>query len=417
LLFLFTQRVKLATASARVCDRDDAEGIKGVVQNTMHSFIGILGAAIFLIVFGDAFETIVLPRRVRRKFRLTRLFYRYTWRPFRFLASHVRNRRRRETALSFFGPFSLIILLLIWAVLMIVAFAMMQWAAGVRLATAGPALTQQDFALALYYSGTTFTTLGLGDIHPVSAIARSLTVIEAAVGFGFLALVIGYLPIIYQAFSRRESNIVLLDARAGSPPTAIELIRRYANRDALDALDPLLQDWDRWAAQLLESHISYPVLTLFRSQHDNESWLGAVTTILDTCALLMVGVRNAPARQAQLTFAMARHVLVDLAQVIQATPHFDCKDRLPPEEFGQIRRDLDACGASLRDGSEACDRLLQLRRMYEPYALALADYLVLDIPPWRPQLQKPDNWQTSAWERAARHEPVTGNPQDWDEHA
>jgi ion channel len=367
----------------------------------MHVFAGIVGFAVILVILGDAFESIILPRRVTRRFRYTRVFYRNTWIPWRRITGRMRNRRTRETLLSFFGPLSLILLLLSWALFLILGFALLQWAWGPQLS----GQMNTGFGEALYFSGTTFTTLGLGDITPTSPAARLLEVWEAGTGFGFLAIIIGYLPVIYQAFSRRESNISLLDARAGSPPSAVELIRRYAEVRGLHEIDMLLNEFDHWSAELLESHISYPVLTLFRSQHNNESWVAALTAIMDVCALLIVGVKGANARQAQLTFAMARHAAVDLAQVLTTPPLPPNPDRLLPSQFERLRQQLEQYGAPLRDGKQAETKLAELRHMYEPYVNALANYLVLEVPSWFPREGVPDNWQTSAWERAARRIP------------
>ena len=182
----------------------------------------------------------------------------------------------------------------------------------------------------LYVSGTNFFTLGLGDVTPHGQIARVLSTLEAGTGFGFLAVVMGYFPVLYGAFSRREVSISLLDARAGSPPTAAELMRRHSFEGAEDELSTLLTEWERWSAELLESHISYTLLCYYRSQHTNQSWVGALTAMLDTSALLIAGVRGHEARQAQLTFAMARHALVDLAQVFSLSPAQNMPDRLPP---------------------------------------------------------------------------------------
>ena len=113
-------------------------------------------------------------------------------------------------------------------------------------------------------------------------------------------------------------SISLLDARAGSPPTAAELMRRHSYQGAESDLSMLLVEWERWSAELLESHISYPLLCYFRSQHTNQSWISALTAMLDASALLIAGVRGHEARQAQLTFAMARHAVVDLAQIFSA---------------------------------------------------------------------------------------------------
>src|SRR6202011_4626107 len=116
--------------------------------------------------------------------------------------------------------------------------------------------------------------------------------------------------------------------------TAGELLRRHWHGgQSLEPLEQLLRDWERWSAELLESHVSYPVLCYFRSQHDNQSWLGALTAILDTCTLVIHGVGGSAGWQAQLTFAMARHAIVDLAQILSTPPLPPRPDRLPPADF------------------------------------------------------------------------------------
>src|SRR5207249_11698220 len=105
----------------------------------------------------------------------------------------------------------------------------------------------------------------------------------------------------------------------------------------LAGLDPLLVEWERWAAELLESHLSYPVLRFYRSQHDNQSWVGALTTILDTSALLIAAVEGPDGHQARLTFAMARHAAVDLALVFQTAPLPPDSDRLPVAALIRLR--------------------------------------------------------------------------------
>ena len=246
-------------------------------------------------------------KRYARRLRPTRFFYRVTWRVWSGIARRMRATGRRETYLSFYGPLSLIVLLAAWALSLIVAFGLLQTGLGVALNVPGGG----SFTEHLYLSGTTFFTLGLGDVAPVSALGRALVVVEAGLGFAFLALVIGYVPVLYQSFSHREVSITLLDARAGSSPSAEELLRGLASDH--EELTMLLRDWERWSAEVLESHLSYPVLSYYRSQHDNQSWLAALTTILDASALVIVGVQDACARQAQLTFAMARRAVADLA--------------------------------------------------------------------------------------------------------
>ena len=356
------------------------------------------GVAIFAIVLWDAFEAIILPRRVTRKFRLARVFYKLTWTSWRFITQLIPSRKRRETLLSFFGPLSLLVLVVVWAVGLVLAFGLMQYGAGSAVNIAGG---QPGFAMDVYLSGTTFFTLGLGDVVPRTSLARFLVVTEAGFGFGFLAAVIGYLPFIYGSFSKREVNISLLDARAGTPPTAGELLRRHAYPGGKEALRLLLKDWEFWAAELMESHLSYPVLAFFRSQHDNMSWIAALTAILDSCALVKVAIPDTCQRQAELTFAIARHAAVDLSQVFKTQPRALSHNRLPAEDLERIRDMLAQHGLSMGNFSEMEERLADLRKMYEPYLFALAEYLSLSLPPWIPAAKAKDNWQTTAWGRSA----------------
>ena len=358
----------------------------------------LAGVALFLIVVWDAFEAIILPRRVTRKFRLTRLFFRSTWGTWKLFVNLIPARKRREALFGFYGPMSLILLIGVWAIGLVFGFGLMQYGTGSALNTAG---MQPGFWTDIYMSGTTFFTLGLGDVVPRSSLARALVVAEGGFGFGFLAAIIGYLPVIYSSFSQREVNISLLDSRAGTPPTAGELLRRHSYEGGQDALRELLKDWELWSAQLMESHLSYPVLAFFRSQHDNQSWIASLTAILDACALLKVGIEDACERQAELTFAIARHAVVDLSQVFGTAPKALPHDRLPPEELSRIRDTLAQYGLKLKDGDDADHKLIALRGMYEPYVFALATYLNLALPPWIPQKKGKDNWQTTAWGESA----------------
>lgn len=364
----------------------------------MRTIAGIAGIALLLMVLRDAFETIILPRRVSGKFRLTRMFYRATWRPWRAFATRLSG-SFRENSLGWFGPLSLLMLLTLWAFSIVIAFGVLQWAAGSALKMDGNA---PHFLDDLYLSGTTFFTLGMGDVVPRIPLAKLLTVCEAGLGFAFLAIIIGYLPVIYQAFSRREIAISLLDARAGSPPSAAELLWRYRTDPDQDDLTRLLGEWEHWAAEVLESHLSYPVLAYFRSQHGNQSWLAALTTVLDTSALVMVGFDGWCVRQAQLTFAMARHAVVDLAQVFSTRQPAGPVDRLTEAQFGRLIDRLRSAGMRFEEG-HARERLAELRTMYEPYVAALSAYLALPLPTWVRERDHLDNWQAAPWkiDRAA----------------
>jgi hypothetical protein len=364
----------------------------------MSIFVGIVCVLSILIIVWDAFETIILPRRVTRRFRLAAQFYRLTWRPWRALAEHIGSRRPREAFLGYYGPIATPLLLAFWAMGMILAFAGLHWA--LQTPVKAPE-KHPNFGTYLYMSGTDYFTLGLGDVTAADGVGRLLTVLEAGTGFAFLAIIFGYFPVLYQAFSRREVNIALMDARAGSPSSALELLRHYSETSGMDSLQNALREMEHWTGELMESHISYPVLSFFRSQHDNQSWLAAITTILDSCALLIVGVGEVPIRQARLTFAMARHAVVDIAQILNASPRPPAPERLQPEEFARLRAALASTGLELRVGDEAARRLAELRKRYEPYVAALSYRLLLPLPAWAPERPAIHNWETSAWGKDA----------------
>ena len=277
------------------------------------------------------------------------------------------------------------------------AFSVLHWAAGSAIMNVSgePASFRTD----LYMSGTTFFTLGLGDVTPRTTLARVITVAEAGMGFGFLAIVISYLPTLYGAFSQRELNISLLDARAGSPPTAAELLRRHAQFAGTEVLTQYLRDWEIWSAQLMESHLSYPVLCYFRSQHDNQSWLAAFTTVLDVSALIVAYGTGSAKWQAQLTFAISRHAVVDLAEVLRVPPLHPAKDRLPPEDIVEVRNLLVECGAAGKCSESEDIKLKELRKMYEPYLNGLSSRLLMPLPSWGVGAHFVENWKRSAWGR------------------
>jgi hypothetical protein len=367
------------------------------------NILTIIVSVLFIYtILQDGFETVVLPRRVTRRFRLSRLFYMTTWILWSSVARKMRPGNRRDLYLSYFGPLSLLLLLVFWAAVLVLAFALLQW--GLTSALQAPE-KHATFGTYLYMSGTTFVTLGFGDVIPLFGMGRFLAVAEAGIGFLFLALIIGYVPIIYQAFSRREVEISLLDARAGSPPSATELLRRHYRNQQVEELVRYLCEWERWCAELLESHLSYPVLTYYRSQHERQSWLAALTTILDTSSLFIVGFEGITAPTVRFTFAIARHAAVDLAQVYGIPPLNPKRNRLSSADFEQMRAALSEVGLQLRLGADAEQRLREIRRMYEPFINALADHLLLNLPPWIIASRTVDDWQTSAWDHLGAWSP------------
>jgi hypothetical protein len=370
----------------------------------MHIAATLLGSIVLSSVLLDAFQTIILPRRPVGRLRITRVFFLLTWGPWAALAAAWPVKRSREQMYSIYGPLALLLLFMVWALLLVVAYALIYVGLGVPFIDPWhPIVLTERLRSSLYVSGTTLFTLGLGDVQPATTWARELIVLEAGTGLGFVALVIGYVPVLYNAFSSREVPVAMLDARAGSPPTAGELLLRHNFAGGHEALTALLAEWERWAAEMLETHVSYPILCYYRSQHDNQSWLAAITAILDTCALVITTVEGPSTRQAQLTFAIARHTLVDLGHVfhqekIEANLRSAPSTRLHDEEYARMSDLLCEAGFSLCRADDVQERLLAIRKLYEPHAQALAGYLRLTLPNWTPPVRdpakKPDGWKT-----------------------
>jgi hypothetical protein len=368
----------------------------------------LLGVALIWLALYDAFETLVLPRRVTRRLRFARAYFRAAWSLWRWLCDLIPPGRTRESALSVFGPLSLFGLFASWVAIIVTGFALLHWW--------GTTLTppsNDDFRQCLYHSGETFFTLGYGDVTPVTYVGKFLAVAEAGIGFGFMAVVIGYLPVLYQAFSNRERSISLLDARAGSPPTSIELWRRFGQLAERSEADRFLAEWEVWSAELLESHLSFPVLCYYRSQHDNQSWLAALALVLDASSLLLVRGKQGSRTRAQLTFAMARHAAVDMCLVFKLPPQEPREERLTDTEIARLFAGND--GRRLSD--EQVHQLRELQSIYEPFLQSLADYFRLFLPRFVSDRPTADNWQTSPWtSRAPQLGELSGESRESNEH-
>ncbi len=347
-----------------------------------------IGITLLLLVLQDAFEVMLLPRRVQRRLRFVRFYFRQSWQFTASLVGRVPPGARRERLLSIYGPLSMVLLFAIWAVGLIVAGGLIEWS--LHVGSANHALTLPD---ALYLSGVTFFTIGYGDVAPHTTIARILAVAEGGMGLGFIAVVISYLPVLYQLFARREAHVILLDGRAGSPPTAGGMILRHARGGDLGQLDAVLREWETWGAELLESQLSYPMLAFYRSQHDNQSWVAALACIMDACALVLVGIEEMPPLQARMTFTMARQVIVQMADSFAMEPEpFGGGDRLDAAGYAALEQAFVAAGVSWQEGARTRDTLAALRATYEPLLAGLASFLLVPLPGFLPHSDRDDYW-------------------------
>jgi hypothetical protein len=356
-----------------------AQALRNPVVVILYVIALLAGAVLTVAILRDALETIVFPRIAMPTARLKRFYYyRATWNRWASMA-HSTPPDRRERFLSWYGPLAFIGLLLLWALGLITAFALMHWS---QRAVVSDLPGDGQFFDDFYLSGTSLFTLGFGDVLPHNQVSRLLSVAEAGIGLMFLTAVLGYLPVLYGSFFRRETRLALLEGWAGCPPAAAEIFCRLARSGDLSPLPLFLEQWENWCGDVLQSHLSHPAVAYFRSQHQGQSWIEALVTVLDVSALVKVGIDGVPVWQAELTFAIAKRTAVDLTTVLGLQPDHSV-DRLPADDMVALRRDLALAGVELNASPEASRQLVELRKMYEPYVVALSKYLLISVPPWR----------------------------------
>ncbi len=326
----------------------------------------------------DAFEVVLLPRRVERKFRFVHYFYRATWAVWSRLGALLPVGTARESFLGIYGPLSMVLLFACWAVGLIAGFGFLHYA----LQVSGNSAATTTLAHELYMSGDAFFTLGAETPAPRSFGSHVLIFVEAGIGFGFIGLMVGYLPVLYHHFTQRDLQLIQLDARAGSPPTAGTVLSRYGTEGNLDELNEWLREWESWAAELIESHSSYPMLGFYRSQHEKQSWLASLAVILDCCTIIVAGVDNMSPLQAGGTFAAARRMLVEIGLSLDVEPEPQPDGRLPAEKFERLTDLLVASGFEWKGGVEVEETMRMLRTTYEPMLQGLSSYLLLPLPAW-----------------------------------
>src|SRR6266540_206868 len=331
------------------------------------------GVLLLLVTLVEVFRTLVMPRASRARFRLTRFMFRMTWRPWRWLGVRRGTMEGRERILAAAAPFFFLILLAAWASMAVVSYALILWSPAFIHGVNGHGPV--SFVTAMYFSGSSLFTIGFGDVV-ATGWTRAIVVTEGATGLGLVAVVIGYLPVLYQAFNRREVGVLLLDARAGSPPSGPELLRRTGESGGFSQLHELFAYWERWAADILETHLSYPLLVYFRSPHDNTSWITSLGAVLDAATLVLAVKEAAPLHEAQMFHATGVHAVEDLFFYFRLTERQPIIER---DEFDQVMEELGAAGFHLRPADEAWERFLKFRGKYAGRLDALA--IMVAAPP------------------------------------
>lgn len=331
------------------------------------------GLVLVLVTLLDVFRTLVMPRAARGRLRLARILFQPLWRPWRWVGVRRRSMEARERILATAAPFFFFVLLAGWVTMTVVGFGLLLWSPVFVDGLRGSG--DRSFATALYLSGSSLFTIGFGDVV-AAGWTRVLVVIEGATGLGLFAVVIGYLPVLYQAFNRREVGVLRLDARAGSPPSGPELLHRMGSAGARSSLSELFMEWERWAGDVLETHLSYPLLAFFRSPHDNTSWITALGSVLDAATLVITTVEGEPDDHAKLVYATGVHAVEDLFYYLRLTERESMIER---DEFESVLRDMKEDGFAVRAVDEAFDAFTRKRAAYARRLDALA--VLLAAPP------------------------------------
>jgi len=330
----------------------------------------LAGIVILLWTLLDVFRTLVMPRAARGRFRLSRILFRLLWRPWRWAGVRRKTIQARERVLAGAAPFFFFLLLVGWVSLALLGYALILWSPFAD----GLGRGGDSFGDAIYVAGSSLFTLGFGG--DVTGWTRAVVVIAGATGLGLFAVVIAYLPVLYQAFNRREVGVLLLDARAGSPPSGPELLHRLGSAGVASSLPELFAEWERWVADVLETHMSYPLLALFRSPHDDTSWITSLGAVLDAATLILTSVDGEPDERAKLMYGTGVHAVEDLFYYLRLAEREAVIQR---DEFEDVLDDLKEDGFSVRPVDEAFGRFTEKRAKYAPRLDAIA--VLLAAPP------------------------------------
>lgn len=325
----------------------------------------VVGGGIVLAVLFDIFQTVVLPRPTPAVFRPSSVIVGGLWLLTFRLALRLRDPGRRELVLGTFAPFAVVLLLVAWAVLLIGGYGIMLF-----VLRHGLQPVPDGFGATLYFSGVALFTIGFGDYVPSSGAARVIVLMEAGTGLGIIALVITFLFTLFGAYQRRETLVISLSARAGAPPSGLVLLETYARYAMVGDLAQVFAAWETWAAEVLDSHLSYPLLAFFRSTHDNQSWISALGAVLDAASLMVTTIEGGPAGPASLFKSVGAHLVADLGQYFRLDGNND--PYVEEDEFTVARERLLAAGYRLRDPAPSWAAFALVRSQYAGVLNAMA---------------------------------------------
>lgn len=329
----------------------------------------------------SAVRTVVLPRAAQSL--ITRTVFRNSARAFRLLASEGRSFEWRDNVMALYAPITLVVLPGAWLALLAAAYTAMFWAIDY-----GPLMNSFRAA------GSSLLTLGVASLDGWS---QSIVGFSAAIlGLAMVALLITFLPSLYAAFSRREQQVSLLEVRAGSPPSAVEMLLRVHRIGWVERLPQFWLQWEAWFADVEETHTSYPALAWFRSPRSDQSWVTAAGTVLDGAALCQAAVPEAKSAAAALClragYLALRRVAAIFGVGFDPNPQRGDQISITRAEFDEALDQLRAGGMVLvEDLDAAWLDFAGWRVNYDTVLLALAELTIAPYAPWTSDRSAPDH--------------------------
>lgn len=336
-----------------------------------------LGALILLATLYDVFQSVVMPRPAVGRLRVSPELISQSWRAWRGVAQRPRKLQTREAALAAFAPFMIVALLVLWGFLLILGYALVF--SGLH---SGLQPQPASFGETLYFSTGRMLAFGVDGVQAVSTATSVLTGLEAASGFGLFALVISLLFALFNAFQRREAAVVALDALAGAPPSAIQLLETCAHDTSGTQLTKTFDEWRVWSVDVLESHLSYPLLLYFRSSHDNEAWPNSFGAVMDAALFVITTIKDGPVLQARLLYKVGAHLVEDMRGYYRRLYSGEPVVGIEQEEFLEACDRLQLAGYRLQDRDLAWEQFSDLRRRYALWLNRTARALAVPPAPW-----------------------------------
>lgn len=344
-------------------------------MNPMHALAIVIGILIVIIVLFDLFASVIVPRPVPSRLLLSAYVRRYTWRTWSKLFSGLEPPRRQEIVLGFFAPASVVMLLATWLFGLIIGYGCIFFGLQSQLDPVPATLWE-----ASYFAGSAVLNSGFGNVTATGAMARDVTLAAGITGLATVAIVLAFLFSLFNSYRQRELFMVTLDARAGAPPSGVALLETHAQLDIVDDLPRFFTAAQTWCADVLETHLAYPVLCYFRSTHVGASWIGGLGAILDAATLVVSTLDSVPKGQAQLAHGVGSHLVDDVADYFGLSG----QERILVErpEFITARERLAATGYALRDEEESWQAFCRLRVTYASSLNNLARYWVINPAQW-----------------------------------